>query len=115
MTHQLHRRHLEIYIRCDESSTVSWCVPGSPLISRAGWVALLEAQGFHSCVVTGSAAAAPPLLARQSVVVGVSDGIVRLSTAARARPDVATSSTAAAALPLQSVKHTDMMQVCCAA
>ena len=76
-------------------------------------MALLEAQGFHSCVVAGSAAAAPPLLARQSVVVGVSDGVVRLSTAARARADVASSITAAnSVLPLQTVKHADVMQVC---
>ncbi len=89
---------------------------GSPLISRAGWVALLEAQGFHSCVVAGSAAAAPPLLARQSVVVGVSDGVVRLSTGGRARADAASSSKAAnAALPLQSVKRDDMLQARCAA
>ena len=87
---------------------------GSPLISRAGWLALLEAQGFHSCVVAGSTAAAPPLLARQSVVVGVSDGIVRLSTATRARADAASSSTADPELPPPIVKHADMMQVCCA-
>ncbi len=50
---------------------------GSPLISRNSWQDLLRAQGFDSVLVAGSAVAAPPLLGRQSVVLGVSDGIIR--------------------------------------
>ena len=75
-------------------------------------MALLEAQGFHSCTVAGEAASVPPLLTRQSVVVGVSDGVVRLSTSKPARADVASGSKAAApAAPLQTVAQTDVLQV----
>ena len=69
---------------------------GSPLISRRSWVALMEAQGFHSVTVAGESAAPPPLLARQSVVVGVSDGVVRLSTGTLHRAAAPSSSRAAA-------------------
>jgi hypothetical protein len=46
--------------------------------SRAGWKSVMEAQGFHSVVVVGEETHAPELLARQSVVAGISSGVVRI-------------------------------------
>lgn len=47
-------------------------------MARDRWRSLLESQGFESVVVAGEEAHAPPLLSRQSVVMGVSDGAVRV-------------------------------------
>ena len=43
---------------------------------RDGWVALMEAQGFGSAQPAGNVRARPRLLSRQTVVVGVSDGVI---------------------------------------
>lgn len=61
-----------------KGSVTSYATTGSPLISRDGWISLLEAQGFKSVVVAGESNDVPPLLTRQTVVLGLSDGVVRL-------------------------------------
>ncbi len=43
---------------------------------RESWRELLSAQGFTPVVAAGQAAAAPRLLSRQVVVMGVSDGVI---------------------------------------
>ena len=43
---------------------------------RESWTELLSAQGFTPVVAAGQAAAAPRLLSRQVVVMGVSDGVI---------------------------------------
>lgn len=68
------------------------CAAGSPLLSRGAWAALLGEAGFVSVVVAGSECQVPPLLSQQSVIVGVSDGLVRVPR----KPPV---SVAAAAYP----------------
>ncbi len=45
-----------------------WC--------RQGWKALLSEQGFEAVIALGEACAAPALLQRQSVFLGVSNGNV---------------------------------------
>ena len=45
-----------------------WC--------RQGWKTLLSEQGFEAVIALGEACAAPALLQRQSVVLGVSNGNV---------------------------------------
>jgi hypothetical protein len=88
-------------------------VAGSPLISRRSWVALLEAQGFHSVTVAGEAAAPPPLLARQSVVVGVSDGVVRLGDGTQPRAAAPSGTRAAVpAMLLHTSTQADILLVC---
>lgn len=74
------------------------CAPGSPLISRTSWQALLAAQGFQHVLVSGCDVPAPPLLARQSVVLGVSDGVIR-------RPDFAAVAAARARRPAAAPTH----------
>ena len=49
---------------------ILWC--------RASWQELMLDAGFPSCTIAGAAAVVDPLLARQSVVVGVSDGNIRI-------------------------------------
>jgi hypothetical protein len=71
---------------------------GSPLISRTSWQALLAAQGFQHVLVSGCDVPAPPLLARQSVVLGVSDGVIR-------RPDFAAVAAARARRPAAAPMH----------
>ena len=45
-------------------------------IFREGWRQLMRREGFLDVTVAGEAASAPALLARQSVVVGISDGAI---------------------------------------
>lgn len=85
--------------------TCIWWRAGSPLISRDSWQALLRAQDFQHVVVAGCDSARPPMLDRQSVVVGVSDGVIykpnfdaaaaALSAAAAARRKAAADAAAA--------------------
>jgi hypothetical protein len=74
------------------------CPAGSPLISRTSWQALLAAQGFQHVLVSGCDVPALPLLARQSVVLGVSDGVIR-------RPDFAAVTAARARRPAAAPTH----------
>ena len=68
---------------------------GSPILSRQGWRALLAEQGFSSVLVAGENKPAPALLSRQSVIVGVSNGAIRI--ARHKSKKAAPSSKAAAA------------------
>ena len=54
------------------------CASRGGYVARAGWRSLLESQGFDSVAVAGEEVAVPPILERQSVVMGVSDGVVRI-------------------------------------
>ena len=74
------------------------CPAGSPLISRTSWQALLAAQGFQHVLVSGCDVPAPALLARQSVVLGVSDGVIR-------NPDFAAVMAATARRPAAAPMH----------
>ena len=56
-------RHLLMRLRLH-----MWC--------RQGWKALLSEQGFEAVIALGEACAAPALLQRQTVVLGVSNGNV---------------------------------------
>lgn len=49
---------------------------------REGWTALMAEQGFVSAQPAGNVTSRPRLLSRQTVVVGISDGIVRPQAAA---------------------------------
>ena len=52
---------------------------GPPILwYRASWKELMLESGFPSCTIAGAAAAVDPLLARQSVVVGVSDSNIHI-------------------------------------
>jgi hypothetical protein len=55
-----------------------WRCPTSAsfLLRRDGWVALMASQGFDDAQPAGDVAAMPRLLSRQTVVVGISDGVV---------------------------------------
>ena len=68
----------ELWYLLLKSSVNPNATTGSPLISRDGWIRLLEAQGFKSVVVAGESNNVPTLLTRQTVVLGLSDGVVRL-------------------------------------
>jgi hypothetical protein len=48
----------------------------SILLRRDGWVALMASLGFDSALPAGDIASRPRLLSRQTVVVGISDGVV---------------------------------------
>ena len=75
-------------------------------------MALMEAQGFHSVAVAGEAAAPPPLLARQSVVVGISDGVVWLGNSKQPRATAPSSARAATpAMPLQTSTQANVVLV----
>ncbi|KAK9803996.1 hypothetical protein WJX72_011444 [[Myrmecia] bisecta] len=72
-------------------------IPGSPIISQDGWKQLLNDCGFTDVMAVGEANAVSPLLSRQSVVLGVSDGVLRvLRTPAARKAPVASHQTAAA-------------------
>ena len=97
---------------------------GSPIISREGWQTLLAEQGFHDVLVAGESHDAPPLLTRQSVVLGVSDGAIRIARAKpqsrQATPAAPKAKAPAAALPVRaqsapggSVSVTSIVQVMC--
>ena len=75
---------------------------GSPILSRDGWRALLAEQGFSNVLVAGQNAAAPALLSRQSVVIGVSDGAIRI---ARQKVKQAGARRTAAAKPSPAASH----------
>jgi hypothetical protein len=77
---------------------ITHCDTGSPILSREGWRALLQEQGFSPVVVVGESKPAPALLSRQSVVLGVSDGAIRIARQSPAK------ARAAARAPPSAVK-----------
>lgn len=51
-------------------------LPAISLLRRAGWVAVMASQGFASAQPAGDLVSRPRLLSRQTVVVGISDGVI---------------------------------------
>jgi hypothetical protein len=72
---------------------------GSPILSRQGWRELLSQQGFSDVLVAGENRPAPTLLSRQSVIVGVSDGAIRIARMKNKKAAAAAKSLTAAAKP----------------
>lgn len=86
------------------SCDVMMCWPdaGSPLLSREGWKRLLEEQGFEQPTAAGESLVAPPLLSRQSVVLGISDGSIQLPTVSSSARAAAGAQAAHAELKQQA-------------
>ena len=65
----------------DSLQLICFAAAGSPIISPAGWKRLLQEQGFEHATVAGESLEAPPLLSRQAVVLGISDGNIQVTRA----------------------------------
>ena len=74
----------------------------------------MQSQGFPDVAVAGEAAGAPPLLSRQSLVVGISDGAVMVVSPApppRLQKAAAKPAAPRAGAPLPQQLLSMMMQV----
>lgn len=73
------------------------------MLSRQSWKALLIEQGFDDVQAAGESNAVPPLLSRQSVVLGVSNGSVLLVKTQK-KADIKGRQSAPTAMPMQQAR-----------
>lgn len=87
----LFKDEVPLWVRSDRSAVSSdtsdslismwFAAAGSPIISAAGWKRLLHEQGFEHATAAGESLERPPLLSRQAVVLGISNGSIQIARA----------------------------------